>query len=333
MKLLRNKLLKYLFIFVIILNFNILLNLKNEAKAEKFLLDYAPSIRFSLDHSGGYFTGPDGTLSTMSAELYAIDHDTATIRFRVYYPKTAIDNQGYTRTFLSVSGTPSFYTYYYYPGVSYSSGPSYNRKATNVRYSTADYEVIGFDMDFKSADIGNTYSYNNWYDASASMMTFKGNYTSSRFSQDVYFMGYPTNLVQASWFNDSPVLNLSSPTEGEIVSAVSGYRNLSISGTLTDGDVGDIEKIYYKVDGGPINQLGTNITATGGNQAISYSLDLSSYADGIHNITLWVEDNYGGKTANISKTFKINRNPNINITTPTENVTFSKLYKSRKEVA
>ncbi len=134
-------------------------------------------------------------------------------------------------------------------------------------------------------------------------------------------------------------LSISSPQNNQIFSAVSGYNQIAVSGTVNDPNIGDILKVYYRIDGSAGQagtQLGSNITSNGANQPFSGNISVSSIAEGTHTLYLWVEDNKGSKSSEISRTFRIDKTgptaPSISFTSPsgytsgswsTLNVTFS----------
>lgn len=100
------------------------------------------------------------------------------------------------------------------------------------------------------------------------------------------------------------------------ISSVSGYTNVTVSGTVNDVNTGDTLKIYYRVDGSEGNvgtQLGNDIIADGTNQAFTESINLSTYGEGSHTLYLWSEDSEGGKSEETSTTFVVDKSlPTVN---------------------
>ena len=109
--------------------------------------------------------------------------------------------------------------------------------------------------------------------------------------------------------NELPSLN-STVVNNQIVSGVMGFRELIIQGTLNDRDVGDILKVYFRVDGNtgdPGTQVGSDIISDGTDQTISQPVDLGDIVEGKHVIHIWAEDDKGGKTDEIPYNFEVDK--------------------------
>jgi hypothetical protein len=104
--------------------------------------------------------------------------------------------------------------------------------------------------------------------------------------------------------------------DNQMISKMVGYGNVIISGDVKDGDIEDVLKVYYRIDGkdGTGKQIGENIIADGENQVFNYSLNLSELSEGIHTLYIWVVDNKGGKSNEIIRKFIIdNTAPTLDI--------------------
>ncbi|MEG6617672.1 hypothetical protein V6C27_15010, partial [Peptococcaceae bacterium 1198_IL3148] len=56
--------------------------------------------------------------------------------------------------------------------------------------------------------------------------------------------------VFVSTLNLQPSISVSSPSNNPPFSAVTGHDKMTISGNVTDQDVGDVLNIYYRIDSG-----------------------------------------------------------------------------------
>lgn len=110
-------------------------------------------------------------------------------------------------------------------------------------------------------------------------------------------------IVGAGDVNNFPNLSLNTPANGS--SYVYG-NSLSITGVVSDKDVNDMITVYYSLDGVQ-GTLGT-LTATGSNQSFSYSkLIPTNYASGTHTLKVWAQDQKGGVSSEITRTFNYKR--------------------------
>ncbi|WNF07281.1 Ig-like domain-containing protein [Brevibacillus borstelensis] len=125
--------------------------------------------------------------------------------------------------------------------------------------------------------------------------------------------------------NDAPSVTLSSPANNETLTEGKGY---SISGSATDIDVGDVVTIKYKINNGTARVL--RAADSDGSTSINFSKNLTyrnkRLWDGStdvvgydlaqntnHTLTVWAEDDKGGKSPDITRTFTViwNRPPVI----------------------
>ena len=98
--------------------------------------------------------------------------------------------------------------------------------------------------------------------------------------------------------------------DNQIISSEDGYKNLSVSGFVQDENLGDIINMYYCVDNLTSESgisFGDPIYSSGLVQPYTGSLDLSTQAEGVHNIYLWAQDSQGEKSSILSSTFVIDK--------------------------
>ena len=110
--------------------------------------------------------------------------------------------------------------------------------------------------------------------------------------------------------NSAPTLNLLYPKNKVIRSSVSGYNTLKISGTVKDIDIKDILTVKYQLSTGATGDIQT-LTANGSDQSFNADVNVSSLKEGDHKIYIWVEDNQGAKSNEISRAFSIDKTPPV----------------------
>lgn len=117
--------------------------------------------------------------------------------------------------------------------------------------------------------------------------------------------------------NYAPTIVTSTPNNMALSSA-EGNNKFKISGTVKDSNVGDTLYVKYTIDGIPYH-TDNNVsyfTANGGNQAYETEIKIdANIPDGTHNLRIWVEDQKGAKSADITRTFTVDQSaPTIDIT-------------------
>ncbi len=123
----------------------------------------------------------------------------------------------------------------------------------------------------------------------------------------------PVKMIPDIATNSPPTITANSLTT-QIFSNITGYNSIAVSGTLKDTDVGDIVKVFYRIDGtfGDLGtQIGNSITANATNQAWNGSINTSAISGGEHTLYIWAEDNKGGKSAEKSMYIQIDNKPPI----------------------
>jgi hypothetical protein len=132
-------------------------------------------------------------------------------------------------------------------------------------------------------------------------------------------------LVLAQEPNNQPTLTLTSPADNQVLSEGNA---LPIQGTAADQDVNDNVVIKYQINNGPIRNAGSGVSD--GSTPISFARTLtysgkrlydgttdvvgSDLAENVdHFLKVWAEDDKGGKSAEVTRKFRViwNRPPTI----------------------
>lgn len=116
-------------------------------------------------------------------------------------------------------------------------------------------------------------------------------------------------------FNNAPTINVTSPSDARTL-----YENdtFAIAGTTTDADNGNVVSVKYSIDGGATQAITASVSA---GTAISFAKNLvyksgklydgataitSTLAEGSqHTLKVWAEDDQGGKSTEIIRTFYV----------------------------
>lgn len=120
-------------------------------------------------------------------------------------------------------------------------------------------------------------------------------------------------------YNQSPTITVTSPGQNSYFGQAPNNK-MTLSGTVSDTDNGDILKVYYRINGTQGQegtQLGSNITANGNSQSFSNQITLPTLTDGNHTLYVWVEDDKSGKSTETAISFRVDK---TNPTAPTINV-------------
>lgn len=137
--------------------------------------------------------------------------------------------------------------------------------------------------------------------------------------------GVSVALMLEPMTNNPPTLTLTSPTDNQTLSEGSNYL---IEGSADDPDVGNVVTVKYQINNGPVKALESGVSS--GSTPISFAKtltysnkrmrdgatdvtgeDLAENVD--HTLTVWVEDDQGGKSAEVIRKFRVihNRPPVI----------------------
>ncbi len=121
--------------------------------------------------------------------------------------------------------------------------------------------------------------------------------------------------------NTLPTLSINNA--GQIInftfSAEVGKNKIPLTGTMYDADDGDLDTIYYRIDGTegqPGKKYGNTLTSENTNQTFpgdGSAIDVTDVSEGSHTLSVWAQDNSGGKSSESTVTFKVDK------TTPVTN--------------
>lgn len=140
--------------------------------------------------------------------------------------------------------------------------------------------------------------------------------------------GYNTTWTRQNWEltpNNPPTLALSSPSDNQVLAEGNSYP---VEGTASDADIGNVVTVKYQINNGPVRALQSGVSD--GSTPISFvrnlvyrnkriwdgsidvaGVDLAENTD--HTLKVWSEDDQGGKSAEVTRNFRVihNRPPVI----------------------
>ncbi|MED1850362.1 Ig-like domain-containing protein [Brevibacillus borstelensis] len=131
--------------------------------------------------------------------------------------------------------------------------------------------------------------------------------------------------IESTWFNQSPTLTLTSPANNQTLAE---GNTLPVQGSASDADSGNVVTVKYKINSGTTRALTSGVSD--GSSPLSFARTLTysnkriwdgstdvagvDLAEGVdHTLTVWAEDNQGGKSAEVTRKFRViwNRPPSI----------------------
>jgi hypothetical protein len=134
-----------------------------------------------------------------------------------------------------------------------------------------------------------------------------------------------TRIVLEPITNRMPTISLTSPTNNQTLSE---GNTLPVEGTAGDTDNGNVVTVKYKINNGPTRAIASGVSD--GSSPISFARTLTysnkrlwdgstdivgaDLAEGVdHTLTVWAEDDQGGKSAEVTRKFRViwNRPPSI----------------------
>lgn len=141
-----------------------------------------------------------------------------------------------------------------------------------------------------------------------------------------YQGGFKTTSTDiSSYINKVPTLTLTSPANNQTLAEGNNY---AVEGSASDSDSGNVMTVKYKINNGTARALASGVsdgssplsfakTLTYSNKRIwdgstdVYGADLAENTD--HTLTVWSEDDQGGKSAEVTRKFRVvwNRPPTI----------------------
>ena len=153
---------------------------------------------------------------------------------------------------------------------------------------------------------------------------YQATYDSGLYAQPFSMADSTSIPIESTWFNQSPTLTLTSPANNQTLVEGNTYV---IAGTATEADAGNVVTVKYKIDNGSTY----NITAavSDGTTPINFSKTLTYLNNRLydgqnpvtpilddnvtHKLTVWAEDDKGGKSADAVRNFTVlyNQPPQI----------------------
>ena len=109
--------------------------------------------------------------------------------------------------------------------------------------------------------------------------------------------------------NNLPTVSLLT-SNNQLLSEVPGYNELILSGSAQDPDNGDNISLKYSIIGvaGHQNTVFYNYTSNGSSKDFSIPLKINgTIPQGTHTIKVWAEDNKGGKSPEVSRSFTVDK--------------------------
>ncbi len=137
--------------------------------------------------------------------------------------------------------------------------------------------------------------------------------------------GSPPQLVITYETNINPTITVTSPVANSVYSELSGFNTISLEGTVTDPNAGDIITTKYNIDGGT-TQTVTGTVPTSGSFTTT-SISVGSLSEGSHYLNVWSEDNRGLSSTVTTIPFKVDKTKpelgTVSFTSTTSSITIS----------
>ncbi|WP_232696189.1 DNRLRE domain-containing protein [Brevibacillus daliensis] len=193
-----------------------------------------------------------------------------------------------------------------------------NTATTNVFFTNPlNFYTVGFGNSSEAGSVHTGVSYCH------DKTSYKMDELTSVSSNSTY--GYSTILILEPINNNVPTLTLTSPTNNQLLTE---GNVLSIEGSVSDADNGNVVTTKYRINAGPVRAIASGVsdgsTPILFAKTLKYSnkrlldgttdivgIDLAENTD--HTLTVWSEDDQGGKSAEVTRTFRVvwNRPPVI----------------------
>ncbi|WP_258073251.1 Ig-like domain-containing protein, partial [Brevibacillus laterosporus] len=198
---------------------------------------------------------------------------------------------------------------------------------TKIEHTIAGNTII-FSADIPPTLIGKTITnlqYYSKYMDPAQEFFFQADYGGRSAASFTRFALKNNIVIKSSWFNTAPTLNVASPADNQTLTE---NATLNIQGTASDTDKDNVVTIKYRVNNGTTRALQSGVS--NGSTPISFAKtltfrtkrlydgttditgsDLAENTD--HTLTIWAEDDQGGKSTEVTRKFRVvhNRPPVI----------------------
>ncbi|MED1664564.1 Ig-like domain-containing protein [Brevibacillus laterosporus] len=198
---------------------------------------------------------------------------------------------------------------------------------TKIEHTIAGNTII-FSADIPPTLIGKTITnlqYYSKYMDPAQEFFFQADYGGRSAASFTRFALKNNIVIKSSWFNTAPTLNVASPADNQTLTE---NATLNIQGTASDTDKDNVVTIKYRINNGTTRALQSGVS--NGSTPISFAKtltfrtkrlydgttdftgsDLAENTD--HTLTIWAEDDQGGKSTEVTRKFRVvhNRPPVI----------------------
>ncbi|WP_211222000.1 Ig-like domain-containing protein, partial [Brevibacillus laterosporus] len=198
---------------------------------------------------------------------------------------------------------------------------------TKIEHTIAGNTII-FSADIPPTLIGKTITnlqYYSKYMDPAQEFFFRADYGGRSAASFTCFALKNNIVIKSSWFNTAPTLNVAAPPNNQTLTE---NATLTIQGTASDTDKDNVVTIKYRINNGTTRALQSGVS--NGSTPISFAKtltfrtkrlydgttdltgsDLAENTD--HTLTIWAEDDQGGKSTEMTRKFRVvhNRPPVI----------------------
>jgi len=125
--------------------------------------------------------------------------------------------------------------------------------------------------------------------------------------------------------NQNPTINITSPSPNGTFSEVAGYNTISLQGTVSDPNTGDVITTKYNIDGGTTQTVPGTVTTSG--SFTTTNINVGSLSEGNHNLNVWCTDNQGLTSTTTAIPFKIDKTAptigTVTVTSATNSITIA----------
>jgi hypothetical protein len=215
------------------------------------------------------------------------------------------------------------------PMLKITTGGTTERKNASIAVNSSNKLFVHFESGADIAQVSSTDGGASW---SASILMHTGANSPSlladkslNFSSPLRIFKDSTSVKFSGSWNEAPTLTLTSPTDNQTLNEGNVF---SIQGSAGDTDNGNVVTVKFKINGGTARAIASGVSD--GSSPISFVKNLTysnkrlwdgntdvagvDLAEGVdHTLTVWAEDDQGGKSAEITRNFRViwNRPPTI----------------------
>ncbi len=125
--------------------------------------------------------------------------------------------------------------------------------------------------------------------------------------------------------NTLPTISVTSPSPNGTFSEVTGYSTISLQGSVSDTNIGDVITTKYNIDGGTTQTVSGTVTTSG--SFTTTNISVGSLSEGSHTLSAWCVDNQGASSATTAIPFKVDKTAptlgTVIVTSTTNGITIS----------